>query len=146
MTQPTIFVSYSHKDEQEKDRLLSHLGVLHQHGLINLWSDDRIGAGAAWEQEISRAMAEARVAILLVTANFLNSNFILTQEVPALLKRRQKEGLIVFPIITQHCAWDRIDWLRQMNAKPKNGAPVWRDGGRYVDDERQTQKWRACLA
>ena len=46
MTQPVIFISYSHKDEREKDRLLSHLGVLQHEGLIGLWSDDRIGAGA----------------------------------------------------------------------------------------------------
>ena len=87
MTQMVIFVSYSHKDEREKDKLLSHLGVLQHQGLIDLWSDDRIGAGTHWKQEISEAIAQAKVAILLISANFLTSDFILGEEVPKLLKR-----------------------------------------------------------
>ena len=48
MAQPTVFVSYSHRDEEEKDDLLSHLGVLEQAGLpLEVWNDDRIGAGAS---------------------------------------------------------------------------------------------------
>jgi hypothetical protein len=135
MTQPTIFVSYSHKDETEKDKLLVHLGVLQRAGLINLWSDDQIGAGAAWEPEITAAMAQARVAILLITANFLNSDFILRQEVPSFLKRRKDEGLTIFPVIATACAWRMVDWLAAMNVRPKNGRPVWSDGGSHVDED-----------
>jgi hypothetical protein len=68
MTQPTIFISYSRKDEKEKEAVLAHLGVLQHIGLINVWSDDRIGAGSDWEEEISQAMDQAKVAILLITA------------------------------------------------------------------------------
>src|SRR5262245_52717279 len=101
MTQPVIFISYSHKDEKEKDKLLSHLAVLQAGGLISLWSDDRIKAGADWKQEIREAMAQAKVAILLISANFLSSSFILSQEIPALLQRREREGLTVFPVIAK---------------------------------------------
>ena len=45
MTKPTVFVSYSHKDEEWKDRLVTHLGVLHHQGLLDLWDDRHIGAG-----------------------------------------------------------------------------------------------------
>ncbi len=83
MDQPLIFVSYSHKDEEEKNRLLVHLGGLQRAGKIDLWNDDRIGAGGAWEQEINQAMNQARVAILLITADFLNSDFIISKEVPS---------------------------------------------------------------
>ncbi len=138
MTKPTVFISYSHKDEAEKDALMIHLGVLQSHGLIELWNDDRILAGGDWAGDISEAMAGAKVAILLVTANFLTSNFILGQEVPALLKRRRDEGLTVFPIIAKPCAWQTVKWLSNMNVRPKNGTSVWRDGGRYVDEELAT--------
>lgn len=50
-----------------------------------------------------------------------------------LLERRQRAGLIVFPLIAKACAWRRVGWLAQMNVKPKNGTPVWRDGGIYAD-------------
>ncbi len=133
MTQPTVFISYSHQDEQEKQVLLSHLGVLQHAGLIDLWSDDRIKAGADWEQEISQAIAQAKVAILLISANFLTSDFILKNEVPTLLKRRQSEGLTVFPVLAKACAWRTVTWLSQINVRPRNGRPVWDDGGSHVD-------------
>src|SRR5687768_16289770 len=99
MTRPTVFISYSHKDELEKDKLVSHLGVLQSAGLISLWSDQEIGAGADWEQALSQAMSQAKVAILLISANYLTSDFILGKEIPALLHRHQQEGLIIFSII-----------------------------------------------
>ena len=138
MVPPLIFVSYSHKDEQEKELLLSHLGVLQQAGAINAWSDNRIRAGEDWEAQIDDAMAEAKVAVLLISANFLTSDFIQRREVPTLLTRHKHEGLSVFPVIARHCAWREIPWLAEMNVRPKNGAPVWgaRDGD--VDEKLTT--------
>lgn len=135
MSRPVVFISYSHKDEKEKDQLLSHLGVVHRAGLIELWSDDRIGVGADWEAEINEAITRARVAILLISANFLTSDFILGKEVPPLLKRREGEGLIVFPVIAKACAWRTVSWLAEMNVRPKNGKPVWSDAGSHADEE-----------
>jgi hypothetical protein len=121
-----VFVSYSHEDEAEKEALLSHLRVLETGAdLIEVWSDDEIGSGEAWEAAIDKAISRARVAVLLVSANFLTSDFILKKEVPALLKRRQRDGVTVFPVIAKSCAWRRIDWLAKMNVRPKNGRPVF---------------------
>jgi hypothetical protein len=134
-SRPTVFISYSHEDEQDKNRLLKHLGVLQSAGLVTTWSDDRIGAGADWRREIEQTMAQARVAVLLVTANFLTSDFILNTEVPTLLQRHRQAGLIIFPIIARPCAWKMVGWLQQMQVRPKNGRPVWGDGGSHVDDD-----------
>lgn len=135
MTQPSIFISYSHKDELEKETLLSQLKVLKHAGLVDVWSDDRIGAGSSWETDINQAMKQAKVAVLLISANFLTSDFILNTEVPRLLERRQREGVVVFPVIAKACAWQQVPWLAAMNVRPKNGTPVWRDGGKYADEE-----------
>lgn len=135
MSQPSIFISYSQKDEAAKDKLLSHLGVLQRAGLISLWSADQIGAGVEWAQAIDQAIANAKVAILLISANFLTSDFILSHEVPKLLKRRQEEGLIVFPVIVTACAWRVVDWLAEMQVRPKSGKPVYSDGGSHVDED-----------
>lgn len=97
-------------------------------GLIDLWSDDRIRGGDAWEQEIAEAMASASVAVLLISANFLTSPFILGKEVPELLRRRQREGMLVIPVIAKPCAWQQVKWLAAMNVRPKNGNPVWQRG------------------
>jgi hypothetical protein len=60
---------------------------------------------------------------------------ILNEEVPKLLRRRELEGLPVIPIIAKPCAWRQLDWLARMNARPKNGDPVWRENGIYADEE-----------
>jgi hypothetical protein len=72
---------------------------------------------------------------LLISANFLTSRFILEREVRMLLERRKRGGLVIFPVIAKACAWRAVDWLAKMNVKPKNGEPVWREGGRHVDEE-----------
>jgi hypothetical protein len=121
-----VFISYSHKDEAEKSALLTQLRVLQRGAdLIEVWGDDEIGGGAAWEAAIEKALLRARVAVLLISANFLTSEFILRTEVPNLLRRRDQDGITVIPVIAKGCAWREIPWLQSMNVRPKNGDPVW---------------------
>lgn len=95
----TIFISYSYKDEEWKDRLVKHLKVFHLEGILpDLWNDSRIGVGEEWFPRIKKAIESARAAILLISTDFLISNFITTEEIPRLLERREKEGLRVFPL------------------------------------------------
>ena len=103
---------------------MTHLGVLQHQGLLDLWDDRRIEAGLDWYPEIQAAMDRACVAVLLVSADFLTSEFILGEEVPRLLQRRDEEGLRVFPVIVRPCAWLRVKWLARMQARPKNGRPL----------------------
>ena len=91
--------------------------------------------GSDWQEEISRVIAHAQVAILLISANLLSTRFILADQIPDLLKRRQSEGLVVFPIIAKPCAWPKVLWLRRMSVRPRNGQPVWRAGGIHADEE-----------
>lgn len=132
MSQPTVFISYSRKDEKEKDLVLSHLGVLQQAGLTDVWSDDRISAGADWQKEIDLAISQARVAILLISANYLGSEFILCGQVRELLEH---EGITVFPVIAKACAWQQVEWLAKMSVRPKSRKPVWSDAGIHVDED-----------
>jgi len=134
MAEPIVFISYSRRDEAEKNKLISHLGVLQQTGLISIWNDDYIRAGEDWDNRIKQIIAQAKIAVLLITANFLNSEFILSHEIPELLRRRQSEGLVVLPVIARACAWRAVDWLQQMSVRPKNGTPVWAEGGVLVDE------------
>lgn len=135
LTKPLVFVSYSHNNEKEKDALMRHLKVLEKSaGLLQAWNDDAIGGGADWEAAITHAIAQATVAVLLVTAEFLTSDFIRNKEIPALLRRQQRGELCVIPVIAKPCAWKKVEWLVAMNVLPKNGAPIWRDNGIYADD------------
>ena len=73
-----------------KDRLLTQLGVLQQQSILELWHDGRIGAGADWYEGISQAMAAAHVAVLLISAPFLTSSFILREEVPLYCEKKSR--------------------------------------------------------
>ena len=121
---PTVFVSYSHQDEAWKDRLVKQLRVLELEGDLEVWDDRRIAAGDDWQAEIEEAMAEAQAAVLLISADFLISEFIRSKEVPELLRRHESEGLRVIPLIVDPCAWTAVPWLSQMQGRPKGGKPL----------------------
>src|SRR3954465_4853635 len=121
MSKPSVFSSYSHQDEKWKDKLVKQLGVLEKEGLLAVWNDRLIGGGGKWYAEIQAAMEDAEVALLLISADFLNSGFILEKEVPALLKRREEQGLRVIPVIVKECPWRQVEWLSPLNARPRDG-------------------------
>src|SRR6218665_3206938 len=87
-----IFISYSHKDAEYLERLLVHLKPLERDGLIDTWVDTRLLAGDRWKKEIDAALKKARVAVLLVSADFLASDFIINNELPPLLKAAEEQG------------------------------------------------------
>jgi len=125
MTAPSVFISYSHNNTTEEKELLKHLQVLQKSGHIQVLDDQQIGGGDYWESAIDKAINETKVAVLLITADFLTSDFINNTEVPQLLQRRQKGELKVIPVIARDCAWRRINWLSQLNVRPRNGTPIW---------------------
>lgn len=117
----SVFVSYSHEDESWKDRVVSHLRVLEKQGDIQLWDDRQIVPGENWSDAIREALDVASVALLLVSANSLTSDFILGDELPALLKRRALKGLHLIPVIVRPCAWLDVSWLAPIQAFPRDG-------------------------
>ncbi len=119
-----VFVSYSHQDEAWKDQIVRHLRVLQLQGELDLWGDRRIAPGEDWHDAIRQALESSRVALLLVSANSLTSEFILDQEVPELLRRRATEGLRLIPVILRPCAWREIAWLASIQAVPRDGRPL----------------------
>ena len=121
---PTIFISYCHKDEVWKNRLVTHLGVLVNENILAIWDDRRIKAGQQWYKEIEEAIKNAAASVLLISANFLTSKFIKTEEIPRLLMRREKEGIRIFPLIVKPCAWQQVKWLSPIQARPMKGKPL----------------------
>jgi hypothetical protein len=121
---PSVFVSYSHEDEAWKDRVVQHLRVLQHQGDLDLWDDRRIVPGEPWHDAIWRALGSSSVALLLVSANSLTSEFILDKEVPELLRRRATEGLRLIPVILRPCAWRDVSWLASIQAFPRDGRPL----------------------
>ncbi|HKQ74539.1 MAG TPA: TIR domain-containing protein, partial [Blastocatellia bacterium] len=125
MSKPKVFISYSHIDEKRwKNRLQKHLIVLEKHGSLSFWEDRQIAAGQEWQVEIKDALDAADAAILLISPDFLSSNFILDEEVPAILRRRINDGMRVFPLIVRSCPWQNVPWLKPLQARPIDGKPL----------------------
>jgi len=103
----SIFISYSHADSQYLDRILVHLRPLERDGLIECWSDKKISSGDQWRKGISDALNEARVAVLLVSADFLASEFIATNELPQLLDNAQHHGTRILPLLVKPSRFER---------------------------------------
>jgi len=119
-----IFISYSSKDDKWKERLLTHLsGLLRHQGELAPWSDqESLEVGENWYAAIQEAISQARLVVLLVSPQFLNSSFILKEEVPRFLERR--EHALIYPIICEPCAWQAVTWLNQMQVRPLRGRPL----------------------
>jgi hypothetical protein len=100
-----IFISYSHKDEKWLNTILTFLRPYTRGEKISVWSDQQIQPGANWEEEIKSNLKSCRVAILLVSANFLASDYIMEKEVPFLLKRQKDGELIIYWIAISHSAY-----------------------------------------
>jgi nucleoside phosphorylase/tetratricopeptide (TPR) repeat protein len=125
MPAPTVFISYSHQDEEWKNKLLPHLHALEMAGVeMQVWHDRKIDGGDKWYPEIEHAMANAAVAVLLVSPDFLASEFCVKQEVPAFLKRQENDGMLLLPLLLRPCAWEAHRWLKDRQMIPRDGKSI----------------------
>ena len=102
-----VFVSYSRHDIAWLERLRVHLKPLERDLEIDIWDDSKIDPGKEWKDEIAKAIDSTKVAILLVSANFMASDFIATGELPRLLNAARKDGAILVPLILSSSRFGR---------------------------------------
>ncbi len=128
-----LFISYSHnqRDERLRQQLVTHLGLLKRQGVIDAWHDRRIGAGLEWAGAIDEHLNNAAVVLLLVSADFLDSDYCYDLEMKRALERHEAGDARVIPVILRTTFWEGAPFAR-LQALPENGRAItsWPDKDR----------------
>jgi hypothetical protein len=119
-----IFVSYSSKDKDLMNELLVQLKVLTiSNKNLNIWHDGLLEPGVLWDKSIKDALHSAHIVLMLVSANFLITDYIWNIEVQSALEKQKKDELTVIPIIMKPCDWESTI-ISEFQALPRKGVPV----------------------
>ena len=123
-----VFYSYSHKDEQYKDDLITHLAIMRRQGLIEEWNDRCISLGDEWENAIDENLENADIILLLISADFIASDYCYNKEMKFAMKRHEAGEAKVIPLMMRPCQFQKSPFAKLQGA-PKNMLPVskWKD-------------------
>ncbi|GHO73951.1 hypothetical protein KSD_17220 [Ktedonobacter sp. SOSP1-85] len=117
-----IFFCYAREDEQLLKELKAHLRPLEREGLIDIWYDADISAGMEWEVAIKRELDSAQIILLLISSDFMDSEYCYSTEMKRAIERHKRGEARVIPIILRHVSWEGI--LGELQALPKDALPV----------------------
>jgi TIR domain len=118
-----IFCCYARKDQQLLDELKTHLKPLQRRGLISIWNDTDISPGANWEVEIHKHLDAAQVILLLVSPDFINSEYSYSIEMDRAMKLYEQGKAYVIPVILRPTDWEYTPFSK-LQVLPKEGKPL----------------------
>lgn len=119
----SLFFSYSHADEGLRDQLEKQLAILVRQGVIDVWHDRRIAAGEEWAAAIDQHVESDDIILLLVSPDFLASDYCYEREMRRALERHEAGEAVVIPVILRPCHWHGAPFGK-LQAVPKDGKPV----------------------
>jgi hypothetical protein len=133
-----VFFSYSHRDEKLREELEKHLSLLQRDGVIANWHDRKISAGTEWARQIDKHLDTANIILLLVSADFLASDYCSGIEMKRAIERHNRGDARVIPIILRACDWKDAPF-GHIQALPTDAKPVtsWRSRDRAFSDVAQ---------
>ena len=111
-----IFISYSHDDAKWLEKLKKHLKGLKNYYDFDEWDDQRLKASDEWEKEISEALEHSTIAICLVSASFMASDYIMGNELPHLFNKANHNGTKIIPLMVSACGVFEDCWLSKYQA------------------------------
>jgi AAA+ ATPase superfamily predicted ATPase len=118
-----LFISYSHRDEDYCDRLKTHLSNLRRQGIVDAWHDRKIVPGEEWASKIDQHINSAKIILLLISADFMASDYCWEIEVARAMERHQAGEATVIPIILRPTDWNGAPFSK-LQALPKNAQPI----------------------
>jgi len=125
-TPVTVFFAYSHRDEEYRDELEKYLVSLKRQGVVKEWHDRKIGLDDEWRSEIALEVEQSQIILLLVSSDFIASDYCYNEEMKRALVRHASGEAIVIPLILRPCNWEISSPLGNLLALPKDARPVSR--------------------
>lgn len=119
-----VFIVYAHEDKMVRDNLLRHLRIQAVKGEIELWSDHEIKPGDIWDEAIRQRLTESELILLLISADFFNSEYIQRVEMQEIMQRNARGDCRLIPIIARDCDWAEHPLIGRLQALPPGGKPV----------------------
>lgn len=117
-----VFLSYAAEDTQSAQELEKHLSTLQLQGLITWYTSMQVPGGARWRENIALHLNTAQIILLLVSPNFLASDYTY-DEIQQALKRHDAKEALVIPIILRPTAWEGTP-LGKLQVLPRGGKPM----------------------
>ncbi len=123
-----IFYCYARKDKNLRDKLAGHLASLQRTGQVISWYDREILPGTEWELEIQRHLDTSDIVLLLISSDFVRSDYCYSVEMQQALARHNAGATSVIPIILRPCSWKELP-MGALQALPEGGKPItrWRN-------------------
>jgi Effector-associated domain 11/TIR domain len=118
-----IFISYSHEDEDYKNRLVKSLAALSRMGKIKIWEDRQILGGAEWSNDIFNALKNAHITVLMVSDSFVASDFCYGKELQAAIDLNTQGKMVILPVVVRPSDWSQLPFGK-FQALPKNAKAV----------------------
>jgi ribonucleoside-diphosphate reductase alpha chain len=128
-----FFYSYSHKDEKLRDRLATFLKVLERQRIIETWHDRKILPGSNWLNEINEKLTTSDIVLLLLSSDFLASDYCYDVEMNKALELHEKKKLIVVPVILRSCPWKNSPFAK-LQGLPTDMVPAMHKDWHNVDE------------
>ncbi len=122
-----LFYSYSHKDERLRDEMETHLKILHRRGLIQSWHDRKIEAGDDWKQAIDENLERTDIILLLVSADFIASDYCYEIEMKRAMERHKAGEAKVVPVIVRDVNWQSAPFGDLQVPKDAKALSLWED-------------------
>ena len=118
-----VFVSYSHADKRWLDKFRKMLSPLVRNDIVDVWYDGNIKPSERWRDEIKRGMESASIAVMLVSDNFLDSEFIAREELPYFLAAAKHQQVKILWVALSHCLYEQTA-LKEIQAVNDPGRPL----------------------
>jgi TIR domain len=131
----SVFISYSRQDKDMLDQLITHLAGLRRTGKITTWHDRDIEAGNEWEPELQQQLDTADIILLLISADFMASDYCYGKELQRAIERHDRRDARVIPVILRPCDWNIPEIpFSKLNVLPNDAKPIVSSKWQYPDE------------